>query len=83
MSKVWGSFLIAASTLILTSTAMAQDACPATDLNGDGATDGDDVAILQAALGSAEGDENYVAAADLNGDGHITTLDYCVMLDCN
>ena len=83
MLKVWGRFLIATSTLFLAQAALAQDACPVTDLNGDGVTDGADVEVLQGALGSSEGDSNFVAAADLNGDGSVTTLDYSVMADCN
>ena len=83
MLKVWGRFLIATSTVFLAQAAFAQDACPVTDLNGDGATDDADVAVLHEALGSSEGDSDFVAAADLNGDGQVSTVDYAVMLDCN
>ena len=85
MLKVVGSLLIAASTFAMATASFAQqEACPAsTDINGDGVTDGYDVAIIQDALGKLEGEEGYVAAADLNGDGYITTIDYGVMLSCN
>lgn len=84
MLKVVGSLLIAASTFAMATASFAQDACPAsTDINGDGITDGADVEIIQAALGTVAGEEGYVAAADLNGDGTVSTIDYGVMLDCN
>jgi len=84
MFKVWGSFLVAASALVFASASYAQDACPAsTDINGDGVTDGADVQILTEAYGTQSGDSDFVASADLNADGHVTTLDYQVMLNCN
>lgn len=82
MRKIWGLF-VAACTLFLSQAAFAQDACPVTDINGDGVTDADDVYVLQGALGSNEGDANFVAEADLNGDGRVTVQDYGVLLDCN
>ena len=84
MLKVVGSLLIAASTFAMATASFAQEACPAsTDINGDGVTDGGDVEIIQASLGALEGEEGFVAAADLNGDGHVSTMDYMLMLECN
>ena len=83
MLKVWGSGLVAAGLIVsLASASFAQNSCD-TDFNGDGATDAADVAVLQAAMGSAAGDDNYVAQADLDGDGEVNTIDYGIMLSCN
>ena len=43
----------------------------------------DENVVTGDALGTYEGDPSYVAAADLNGDGRVTTQDYGVLLDCN
>ncbi|MCR9095869.1 MAG: dockerin type I domain-containing protein [bacterium] len=83
MQKTWGRFFVAAVTLFLAPAAFAQDACPVTDINGDGVTDESDVIVLRDALGTYEGDAGYVPAADLNGDGRVTTQDYGVLLDCS
>lgn len=45
------------------------------DLNGDGAVDGDDTAIAQAAVGTAAGEDGFVAGADHDGDGIISMRD--------
>jgi len=68
--------------MFLAGPSLAQDSCE-TDFNGDGATDASDVEILQAALGSFEGDDNFVAAVDLDGDGAVNVADYGIMLSCN
>jgi hypothetical protein len=82
MIKFLGSVLLTASVMLFAGSAMAQS-CGNTDFNGDGVTDPADVAIFQSALGSQEGDENYLAAADLDGDGAVTAADYGIMLACN
>ena len=41
------------------------------DFNGDGNVDGNDSALLAAALGSTAGSANYSLAADINGDGKV------------
>ena len=85
MLKSWGSVLVAmgaAGAMLFASASVAQNSCD-TDFNGDGTTDPADFEILKAAFGSAEGDAAYVAAVDLNQDGHVTTLDYQIMLGCN
>jgi len=45
------------------------------DLNGDGLVNFGDLAILRAAFGTAEGDENYNPAADLDNDGRVNFSD--------
>jgi hypothetical protein len=82
MFKVWGSGLLALSLMLFASAAFAQDSC-ATDFNGDGVTDESDVEIFQGTLGKQEGDEGFVAAADLDGDGSVTSADYAIFLSCN
>jgi hypothetical protein len=38
---------------------------------------------MKAAFGTQSGDSDFDAAADLNNDGLITTMDYRVMLECS
>ena len=88
MLKFWGGALIAVGALLVADTVHAQLAGGAgasceTDFNGDGQTDATDVQILSDALGSTDGDDRYVAAADLNDDGTVSTLDHQIMLGCN
>jgi hypothetical protein len=80
MFKIFGSSLIAAGIVLFASTAIA--GCE-TDYNGDGQTNEADVEIFKGALGSSEGDDAYLAGADLNGDGSVTVLDYGILLSCN
>lgn len=83
MIKVWGISLIAAGLTLVAGAAYAQDACVDTDLNGDGVTDAADVEILKAAMGSTEGDANFDAGADFDGDGSVNTIDFGILLSCN
>lgn len=73
--------LMMASVVLFAGTAMAGD-CN-TDLNGDGVTNEADVELFQSSLGKAEGDEGYVAAADLDGSRSVTAADYGIFLSCN
>ena len=82
MLRTWGSVLVVAGVMLFANASFAQHSCD-TDFNGDGATDPADFEILKAAYGSSEGDDNFVAAADLNQDGSVTTLDYRIMLECS
>ncbi len=82
MFKIWGSSLIAMGVVLMAGASFAESDCN-TDYNGDGVTDESDVAALQAALGSSEGDDNFLAQADHDGDGEITVLDYGLLLSCN
>jgi len=82
MLRNWGSVLVVAGAMLFANVSLAQHSCD-TDFNGDGVTDPADFEILKAAYGSSEGDDNFVAAADLNQDGWVTTLDYGIMLACN
>jgi hypothetical protein len=45
------------------------------DFNSDGSVDGADQQILLDALGSGEGDPDFLAAGDHDGDGLITLRD--------
>ena len=45
------------------------------DVNGDGAVDSNDLASMQAAYGSREGQANYNPADDINGDGRVGCID--------
>jgi hypothetical protein len=65
------------------TNAQAADCSRETDLNGDGSVDALDVAILQSSLGKSEGDEGYLAIADLDGTGTVTTADYGLLLSCS
>ena len=49
------------------------------DLNGDGNVDGNDSALLAAALGSTAGGANYSLAADINGDGKVDQQDAVIL----
>ena len=82
MRRSWGAVLISSAAILFAQASFAQNSCD-TDFNGDGATDVADFEILQAALGASNEEDRYVAAADLNGDGWVTTLDYQIMLQCN
>ena len=49
------------------------------DLNGDGNVDGNDSALLAAAMGSTAGSANYSLAADINGDGKVDQQDAVIL----
>ena len=51
------------------------------DLNDDGAVDAADVSIATGAVGTADGDAGFVAAADMDGDGVITLVDVSAVMD--
>lgn len=67
----------------LSATAQSAENSCDTDFNGDGLIDELDVAILQSSLGKSEGDEGYLAIADLDGTGTVTVADYGLMLSCS
>ena len=81
MRKLLSGGLFAAA-LLYGFTAGAENSCK-TDFNGDGVTNEADVAILQSTLGKSQGDKGFVAAADLDGSGSVTTADYGIFLSCN
>jgi hypothetical protein len=82
MRKLLSGGLFAAALIFTGFTASAENSCQ-TDLNGDGVTNEADVEIFQSTLGKAQGDEGYVAAADLDGSGTVTAADYGIFLSCN
>jgi RHS repeat-associated protein len=49
------------------------------DISGDGKVDGNDSALLAAALGSSVGSANYSLAADINGDGKADSQDQLLL----
>ena len=82
MLKTWERGLVVVGVMLLAGTAFAQGACE-TDYNGDGVTDLADVEIFRNALGTQDGDEGFFTAADLDGDGAVTSSDYAIFLACN
>lgn len=82
MMRFFGSSLLTVAVVLFAGVAAAQE-CGNTDFNGDGTTDTTDLEILRSALGSAEGDDRYFAAGDMDGDGGITVADYGLVLACN
>lgn len=71
----------AALIVFAASAASAQQCSPACDLNGDGtpASPGDYIALF-GSLGKSPQDPSYVAAADLDGSGTVTSADFGLML---
>lgn len=82
MIKFTRNLLVSATLLLLSGTAFAQGVCEG-DYNGDGVTDAADVEIFRSALGSVEGDKEYFRAADIDGDGAVTSADYAIFLACS
>lgn len=82
MMKVLGAALLTGSLMLFASGASADVSC-ATDFNGDGVTNADDIEIFKSYLGSSEDDEGFEPAIDLDGDGEVTVADYTVFLNCN
>lgn len=58
----------------------------AVDFNGDGVLDNNDVLAFKAAFGSEEGDDNYDASVDVDGDGDVDLFDVTAavnqIIDC-
>lgn len=82
MRRLMSSGLLVAGLVAFAFAANAENSCQ-TDLNGDGLTNEADVEIFQSTLGKTAGDEGYVAAADLDGSGTVTAVDYGIFLGCN
>ncbi len=83
MIKVLGNVLLTVGVVLFAGSAAMAQSCGHTDFNGDGVTDSADIEIFQSVMGSQEGDDNFLAAADLDGDGAVTAADYGIMLSCN
>lgn len=78
-----GGVIAAAALIGVTPAAVAQEPIAPLlapyytelDLTGDSAVTEDDLAVVLAALGSGAGDDAWVPAADVDGDGLITVAD--------
>jgi hypothetical protein len=53
------------------------------DCNGDGAVDAADVELARGAVGSTAGDDAFIAAADIDGDGVISLVDLSAILEAS
>ena len=71
MMRVTISLLTMAALMLTASAGLAAEG----DLDNDGVVGDLDKKILMGAMRTREGDEGFVAAADLSGDGLITLLD--------
>jgi hypothetical protein len=72
MTIRWAISLLAVAALMLPASAgLAAEG----DYNDDGAVNDADRKILMSAMRPREGDEGFVAAADLDGNGVITLAD--------
>jgi len=69
--------VLATAGLFLATPALAADC----DYDGDGLCDGSDRQIILDAVGSQEGDDRYVEAADHDGDGIISMGDVSAHID--
>lgn len=74
--------LFAAALVLVAAGANAEASCQQVDFNGDGVVDEADVEIFKTSLGKSAGQEGYIAAADLDGSGSVTTADYGLLLRC-
>lgn len=71
------STLCALGMMLSASAAFALDG----DCNGDGVVDQADVALARSAQNSAVGDDGYIAAADMDGNGTISSSDLIAILN--
>ena len=67
------------TSVVTVTVTRKRDFC---DVNEDGATDGTDVAAIQARLGSAVGDASYSVYHDLDRDGDIDGADVALAQTC-
>lgn len=77
--KNWTAFAAALGMSLLALPAMAGSEC---DVTGDGVLNDDDAAVIQAAIGTQEGDLDFVPSADLDGDGQVLVSDFTVFIEC-
>lgn len=77
------SGVMAATVFFVAGAASAEASCQQADFNRDGVVDEADVEIFKTSLGKSAGDAGYIAAADLDGSGSVTTADYGLLLTCN
>ena len=74
--------LVVVGLALFSTTGQAAGTCEGVDFNADGVINDVDVEFLATLLGKSEGDAGYVAAADLDGSGSITPIDFRMMLSC-
>jgi hypothetical protein len=84
MKKAIKFFMISIMVLMFAACGKGEmyDICNDTDYNADGVTNELDSCIFQYAMGSVEGDKNFVTQADHDGDGLISSTDAAVLLQC-
>jgi len=67
----------------LTLAAPAAFADGSGDCNGDGVIDAADVDLARDAVGATDGDDGFIAAADVDGDGVISLVDLSAILEAS
>ena len=78
MCRNLGLVLLLASVVLVAGVATAADC----DVNQDGIVDAADAEAVKAAAMTQEGDSDYDPRADLDGDGHVTSSDFAIILRC-
>jgi hypothetical protein len=74
------SILCAMSLMLAASAAWA--GVPG-DCDGNGQVDGSDAALARDAVGTSAGDDGYIDAADMDGDGTISLADLNAILQAS
>ena len=82
MRRCFSTGLLAIALTLVAMSASAETSCQDVDFNENGVVDDTDVEIFKILLGKTEGEEGYVAAADLDGSGSITPMDFRILLSC-
>ena len=76
--KIQISALFAAVGMLFAAPAIANEC----DVTGDGVLSQADADVIEAAIGTQEGDSDFVPSADLDGDGQVLASDFAVFIDC-
>ena len=76
----WTALAAVLGISLLALPAMAGSEC---DVTGDGVSNDADAEVIQAAIGTQEGDLDFVPSADLDGDGQVLVSDFTVFIECS